>query len=124
MKKEEELQNLGDFWRFQSGQMWSRLQTASFVEAGVLTAWYKFYQIKLYNLGTMVLSIGAILLIMIGLLMRRDSQYMEACEKKIGRSFPKPDKPFLKISGRIIAVCLPIFLAGIDLILVIFQKII
>jgi hypothetical protein len=124
MPTEKEAQELGQYWRFQSGQMWSRLQTASFIEAGVLTAWYSLYQIKSFTLGLLVLAVGAILLIIVGLLMRRDSQYMQACERKIGPSFPKPDKPFLNISGRLIAISLPVGLAILDVVLIFVQQII
>jgi hypothetical protein len=124
MTGENDIKELGEYWRFQSSQMWSRIQTTSFVEAGVLTGWYTVYKEKAFFLGTMILLIGAVILIVIALLMLRDSQYMKACEKRIGNNFPRPDEPFLKISGRIIAVGLPILLAVSDIILVFVQRII
>jgi hypothetical protein len=99
-----------ELWRFHSGQMWSRVQTASVIEGGVITGWYALH-CKTHGMGAIILFLGTFLLIVTSLLMRRDAQYMTACERKLKGAFPKPEKPLFGLSGRLLAVTILIMLA-------------
>ena|SRR3990167_3217774 len=105
------------FWQAESKLMWSRIQTASAIEAGTLAGWYKIRADKHLGPAVAILIVGAILLVIVSLLMKRDSQYMDACEKIAGSRIPKPAPPLFGLSGRLIAVGLPLLLAICNIIL-------
>ncbi len=100
--------------------MWSRVQTASVIEGGVITGWYALH-CKTPGLSAIILLIGTFLLVTTALLMRRDAQYMTACEKSLKGSFPKPEKPLFGLSGRILAVLILSLLALGNAALAIYQ---
>lgn len=106
------------FWQAQSKLMWSRIQTASVIEAGSLAGWYKVCGDKHPDLAVAILLLGAGLLVVVSLLMRRDSQYMYACEAVAKVRMPSPDPPLIRLSGRRMAVALPSILAILNVILV------
>jgi hypothetical protein len=106
------------FWRAQSELMWSRVQTASVIEAGTLAGWYKVLGDKHLVLAPAILGLGALLLVVVSLLMRRDSQYMDACETVAPNRIPEPNSAFLGLSGRKLAFALPLLLGICNLILV------
>lgn len=110
------------FWQAQSNLMWSRVQTASVIEAGTLAGWYKVWGDKHLGLALAVLLLGVGLLVVVSLLMHRDSQYMDACERVASNRIPKPSSPFLGLSGRCIAVGLPLLLAICNLVLAFTMK--
>lgn len=105
------------FWQAQSKLMWSRVQTTSVIEAGTLTGWYKVWEDQHPYLGVAILLLGTGILFIVSLLMRRDSQYMDACERVAGDRMPSPSPPLLGLSGRRIAVALPLLLAIINVVL-------
>jgi len=100
--------------------MWSRIQTASAIEVGVITGWY-IIRCQLHVIATTVLFLGAFLLVITGLLMKRDAQYMTACEETLQGFFPKPGKPFLGLSGRVLAVSVLVLLALGNILLAVYQ---
>lgn len=104
-------------WQFQSKLMWSRIQTATVIEAGVLGGWYQLWESGRSALTVAILLLGAALLLVVSLLMRRDSQYMTACETRAGDRIPKPGPPLLKLKGRRIAVLVPLSLAICNVVL-------
>lgn len=106
------------FWQEQSKLMWSRVQTASVIEAGTLAGWYKVWGDQHPGLGVAILLLGAGLLVIVSLLMRRDSQYMAACERVAKDRMPSPTPPLVGLYGRRIAVALPFLLAIINVVLV------
>jgi len=114
--------DLVSFWQAQSKLMWSRVQTASVIEAGTLTGWYKVWLDNHPCLALAILLLGACLLVVVSLLMYRDSQYMAACEEKAEDRIPKPKDALLGLSGRHIAVCLPLLLAVMNIVLAITTK--
>jgi len=110
------------FWQFQSKLMWSRIQTATVIEAGVLGGWYQLWRANYSRLAVAILVLGAVLLLVVSLLMHRDSQYMKTCETRAGERIPKPGTPILKVTGRQIAVLAPLSLAICDVVLVFMMK--
>lgn len=100
--------------------MWSRVQTASVIEGGVITGWYAL-QCKTHEVGAIILFLGTFLLVVTSLLMRRDAQYMTACEKTLKGSFPRPEKPLFGLSGRMLAVSILVLLALCNAVLAIYQ---
>lgn len=119
--KKLERSHIYSLWQFHSGQMWSRIQTATAIEVGVITGWY-ITRCQMIEISYVVLFGGSFLLIITGLLMRRDAQYMVACEKLLKSAFPKPDKPFLGLSGRILAVLILFLLALSNILLAVYQS--
>lgn len=91
-------------WLEHSKLMWSRLQTIAVLEGGIIAGWYKIYEINNFNLGYPVLIIGSMLLLIIGLLIHRDSQYMHTFEEAAGDAFSNRPKPLLGLPGRILAL--------------------
>jgi len=106
-------------WQEESKLMWSRIQTVSVLEAGVLTGWYKLCETNQSLLAKALLIVGSLLMFIIGILMHRDAQYMKACEDAAGDNFPKPQKPCLHISGRWIAIGIIFILTVCNLLLLI-----
>jgi hypothetical protein len=118
MKPEEAVK----FWLEQSKLMWSRVQTASVIEAAALAGWYKLLRDNQLGTALVVLVLGAGLLVVVGLLMYRDSQYMVACERVAGDQMPQPSPPLFGLSGRRIAVGSPLLLASCNIVLAFTMK--
>lgn len=101
-------------WQFQSKLMWSRIQTATVIEAATLGGWYRLWNVgrtvHLW-LGMLVLLIGGCLLLIVSLLMRRDGQYMDKCEELAQGRIPSPENPKFGLHGRKIAPCVPLCLS-------------
>lgn len=103
------------FWQYQSSMMWSRVKTVALIEAGGLAGSYKVWGDGLTSLATGILMLASMLLLTVGVLMYRDSQYMEACRRDAGELFPRLiGRPFLGVSGRYIAFGTPILLATVN----------
>jgi len=109
--------NVAGFWQAQSKLMWSRVQTASVIEAGALVGWYRLWEDGHLCFAIAILGLGALLLAVVSLLMRRDSQYMDACEKFEPKVIPSPNPPLLRLRGRWIAFSVPLFLALCNIVL-------
>lgn len=110
------------FWLEQSELMWSRVQTIAVIEASTLGAWYVLILAEKFHLARAILLVGLLLLIAVSLLMLRDGQYMNACEKEAGYNFPNVAKPFLGLKGRYIAFGIPLALALVNIMLLIFES--
>lgn len=103
--------NVINFWLEQSKLMWGRVQTISAVEAGSLSGWFVIYKDH-QLLATGLLVLATLLLVLLALLMRRDADYMAACESEYPSLIPKPlVKPFCDLRGRDIAFGIPLMLA-------------
>lgn len=99
-------------WFDKSAHMWSRIKTVSAIEAGTLAAaWYALSQVKHTGLAVSVILLATILLIVVALLTYRDKQYMDALQRIAGSEFPVVSPALFGLSGRIVAVGLPILLA-------------
>ncbi len=118
MTKEE----AATFFLEESRLMWNRVQTATAIEAGALAGWYKVWTDKQFNLSIILLIVGAVLLFGVSLLMKRDAQYMDCCEKIAGDKLPTPEKAFLGLKGRRMAVLFPGVLGVGNILLAIFAR--
>jgi hypothetical protein len=106
-----------DLYKLHQATMWSRIQTATGVEAGVLGGWYALTH-STYSepaLGKLVLLLGAILLLLLALLVARDGEHIGACEDQSEGWIVKPGEglwntKFLK--GRYIAFTVLLGLAA------------
>jgi hypothetical protein len=116
MKQEDAIK----FWQEQSRLMWSRVQTASVLEAGTLGSWYTTWKDCFPSISIGILVFSVILLIIVSLLMRRDAQYMESCQRFLGDEFLRPERPLFGISGRLIAAIFPMILCLANISLVFF----
>ena|ERR1043165_7149303 len=100
-----------DLWAMQSQMLWSRIKTASVVEAGTVTAvytlWNGYHKDPSFPIVLLFFSIA--LLICIIFLMRRDNLYMEMFRKMAG--FEKPDGGG---SGLAMGVLLIVALIGLN----------
>lgn len=109
-------------WQSQSKLMWSRIQTATVIEAAVIGGWYQLWNAHRSALAIAILILGAFFLLVVSYLMHRDGQYMTACESLVGSSMPDPGPPRLKLKGRQIAYIVPIILALCDIALIFTQN--
>ncbi|MBI5236348.1 MAG: hypothetical protein HY886_08890 [Deltaproteobacteria bacterium] len=115
--------DLVSYWTEQNKLMWSRMQTTAFIEAGTLTGWYKVCGDGHPALGAAILLLGYGLLVIVSLLIRRDSQYLDACSIAIADIMPtRLRPPLFGILGRHIAIALPLLLAIINVVLVFTAK--
>jgi hypothetical protein len=64
-------------WMNHSNLLWSRLQTASVIEGGALTAAYAIHDLHKYW-AALLLIVAMLLLLAVLFLMMRDTQYMDA----------------------------------------------
>jgi hypothetical protein len=96
------------FWLEESKLMWSRVQTVSALEAATVGGWYATKSDP--NLGLAIMGVGTFLMLLICLLMKRDAQFMHACQAIAGDKMPPVAKPLFGLRGRHIAVIIPIVL--------------
>ena len=93
------------YWFAQSQLLWSRLKTASVIEAAALTASYKLWSDEHPIAALGLLLVAIILLILVGLLMHRDGQYMDDLRERTKpkdsseSDFPNP-KRLIGLRGR------------------------
>jgi len=78
-------------WINHTNLLWSRLQTASAIEAGVLAAAYQIHDLHKYW-ASILLIVAVLLLIGVLLLMTRDVQHLDAFKKSSddGNAIPAP----------------------------------
>jgi len=101
------------FWREQSDLMWSRIRTATVIEAGGLTGWYNLYfnkeayQPLSFWFSVSLLFLTCFLLLILTLLMERDAQYMNRCQEIASDKMPKPKNARFGLSGRRLAISIP-----------------
>ena len=107
-------------WKFQSQLMWSRTQTAAIIEAGTLAGWYKLFEEKHLLIAQFLLGFGAIIIIGILILMKRDSQFLDRIRDENEQEIPRPSDPIFGLAGRRVAFILLYFIAICNLILILF----
>jgi len=73
-------------WMQQSQLFWSRLQTISALQTGILVGWYKLANDPCLRIG--ILLMGIILSALILFIMRRDTKYMKKMEELAKNEFP------------------------------------
>jgi hypothetical protein len=113
MRQEEAVK----YWLEQSKFMWSRLQTISALEVAIVGGWYVLIDGKHSNFALPLLLSGTVFMAMLGLLVKRDIQYMAAWQRLAAGSFPDVDHPFLLIKGRWIAIAIPTVLLVANLVI-------
>jgi hypothetical protein len=106
------------FRQEQSLLMWSRVRTASAIEAGAVIGAYKTWVDGHSLVASAVLVAAAVLLGAVAALMNRDAQYMSAAEAIAGDHLPHPPRPWFGLSGRQLAIRLTLGLAGLNLLLI------
>ncbi len=99
-------------WQTQSGLLWSRLQTASTLEVAAIAAWYAIPSSS-PTLRVAIAVLAGVLLLFVGLLAGRDSQYMDAIQK-LPDKWLSTAQSLLGIKGRWLAAGIPVFLALTD----------
>lgn len=132
MNREREIAKSSDdavkLWQFHRQILWSRIQTATVIEGATLGGWYKILGEHHAVLAGAILVFGAALLIAATLLMFRDGQYIEACEKAAMGRIPMADAllpegltthlPILhRFGGRMIVGMVFLFMAALDIVL-------
>ncbi len=89
-------------WVEQSKLLWSRLQTASVIEAAALAAAYKMCMDRRRCLQILVLALGMVLLLLVFFLMKRDAEWLDAFHEAAGDCLPKVKELFWGLKGRCI----------------------
>jgi cytochrome c oxidase subunit IV len=115
--------HLAEWWQEQSRMLWSRIQTASTVEAAVVVGAYTLWAAKRSGLAAALLFFGALLLVIVSLLAWRDGQYLQAIQDKLGdHNMPQPKKllGLDQLKGRRIGAGVPLGLAVLDLVAIVF----
>jgi hypothetical protein len=103
--------------------LWSRIQTASTVEAAVVVGAYTLWAAHRSGLAAALLFFGALLLVIVSLLAWRDGQYLQAIQDKLGdHNMPQPKKllGLDQLKGRRIGAGVPLGLAVLDLVAIVF----
>lgn len=80
-----------DLWERRIQLFWSRLQTATAIQTGVMIAWYFLIQERKFEHSVASLALivfGIILHWKILVIMQKDSEYIDAMTKKAGDCFP------------------------------------
>ena len=87
-------------WLEQNRLMWSRVQTVTATEAGVLTGAFAIWKNGYLGLASLLLFVGGCVVVGVSLLMARDAQYMAACQATALGFPPRAGKPLFGIYGR------------------------
>lgn len=88
-------------WLERNRLLLSRVHTVTAAEAGILTGAFVLWKREGHlELALLLLSVGGLLLVVGSLLMRRDAQYMAACQAMAPGFLPELEKPLFGVTGR------------------------